>query len=57
MMKSGRGLNVSKERLQHIKELRRARRVHGGLNRAICSGNEAKKRHWQGIVLKHINEE
>lgn len=56
-MKSGRGLNVSKERLQHIKELRRARRVHGGLNRAICSGNEAKKRHWQGIVLKHINEE
>lgn len=48
-------LNNRKESVKRVvKELRRAQRVHGGLNAALRSGNMVKVCKWQKIVLKHV---
>jgi hypothetical protein len=47
-------LPLNKVRLEHIKQLRRADRVHGGLNKAILSGDWKKIRKWQKIVLCEV---
>lgn len=47
-------MQLNKSRLEHIRQLRRASKVHGGLNKAILSGDKDKIRKWQKIVLCEV---